>query len=87
MKLGNKDSIFNSILPVYDASKIKVNTVNVVLQVNGKIKDHMDVSSGLSEKELEKLAFENDKVKHSVQGKSIVKVIAVKNKLVNIVVK
>ena len=87
VKLGNSGSIFNSTLPVYDASKIKINTVNIVLQVNGKIKDHVDVPSGLAEKELEKLVFENEKIKSGIDGKSIIKIIAVKDRLVNIVVK
>jgi leucyl-tRNA synthetase len=87
MKLGNTGSIFNSKLPAYDASKIKISSVNIVVQVNGKIKDHIDVPSSLSEKELEKLALENEKVKSSIERKSIIKIIAVKNKLVNIVVK
>ncbi len=86
-KLGNKDSIFNSGMPKYDESKIKISSVNVVLQVNGKIKDRIDVPKGLDEKELEKTAMENDKVKSSIAGKTVVKIITVKDKIVNIVVK
>ncbi|HQJ76164.1 MAG TPA: leucine--tRNA ligase [Bacteroidota bacterium] len=86
-KLGYSGSVFNSKLPVYDESKIKISNVNIVIQINGKIKDRIDVPKGLDEKELEKIALENEKVKAAISNKIINKIITVKDKLVNIVVK
>lgn len=86
-KLGYHGSVFNSKLPVYDESKIKISNVNIVIQINGKIKDRIDVPKGLDEKELEKIAQENEKVKAAISNKIVSKIITVKDKLVNIVVK
>ena len=62
-------------------------TIEVVVQINGKVKEKMDVPANLNKAELEKLAMENEKVQTLTSGKNVVKVIAVPGKLVNIVVK
>ena len=61
--------------------------VEVVLQINGKVRDKIVVPAGLNAKELEEKALEQQKVKDAVADKNIVKVICVPNKLVNVVVK
>jgi leucyl-tRNA synthetase len=86
-KLGKSGSIFDSKLPVYDQTKIRISSVNVVLQINGKIKDRVDVTAGISEAELEKIALSNDRMKTGIENKTIVKIITVKDKIVNVVVK
>ncbi len=73
--------------PSYDESKTQDSKVEVALQVNGKIKDKIMVSANLDKAGLEKAALESDKVKSFIDGKTVVKVIAVPKKLVNIVVK
>ena len=57
------------------------------MQINGKVRDKLTVPSELSSAELEKVALQQEKVQQLVAGKTVVKVIAVPNKLVNIVVK
>lgn len=57
------------------------------MQINGKVRDKLTVPSELSSAELEKVALQQEKVQQLVAGKTVVKVIAVPNKFVNIVVK
>ena len=73
--------------PTYDEAKTVDNEVEMVLQVNGKIKDKIVVSTDISKEELEKTALENEAVKELTAGKTVVKIITVPKKLVNIVVK
>ena len=73
--------------PSYDEAKTVDATVEVVLQINGKIRDKLQLPQGLSKEELEKFAFESEKIKALTEGKQIVKIIVVPNKLVNVVVK
>ena len=61
--------------------------VEIVLQINGKIKEKITVAANLSDDEIKAKALENDVIKSFTDGKTIVKVIVVKGKLVNIVVK
>ncbi len=73
--------------PDYDEEKTKDDTVEIVAQINGKVKDKIMIPADLSREEMEQTALENEKIKELVSGKTIVKVICVPGKLVNIVVK
>ncbi len=73
--------------PEFDEAKTVDDTVEIVAQINGKVKDKIMISANLSREEMEKAALENEKIKELVAGKTIVKVICVPGKLVNIVVK
>ncbi|MFM1614127.1 leucine--tRNA ligase [Streptococcus mutans] len=73
--------------PSYDESKLVEDEIEIVLQIKGKVRAKVVVSKDSSREDLEKIAFANDKIQAEVAGKDIVKVIAVPNKLVNIVVK
>jgi len=84
---GNKDSIFKQQWPRYDKNLIKDDTFELVLQVNGKIRETEIVNSQITEMEAKKIALESDKIKKWIDGKEVIKVIYVKGKLVNIVVK
>ena len=64
-----------------------VDEVEVVLQVNGKVRDKLTVSVNITKEELETLAKESSRFQEFIEGKNIVKVIYVPGKLVNIVVK
>lgn len=86
-RLGNKESIFKSKWPKYDSKLVVDETVKLVLQVNGKLRDMIEVATDISEEEAKKMARENEKVKKWTEGKEIIKEVFVKNKLVNIVVK
>ncbi len=84
---GHADSIHQQAWPKWDAEALKTAEVEVVFQINGKVRDKLTVPSDLSMAELEKVALDQERVQQLIEGKTVVKVIAVPNKLVNIVVK
>ena len=84
-KLG--EVLAKSPWPIYDEAKTINDTFEMVVQVNGKVRGKIDVSSDISKEEMEKLALESENVKKYTEGKEIVKVITVPKKLVNIVVR
>ena len=85
--LGHTDTIANETWPSYDETKITEDTYTMVVQVNGKLRGKIDVSSETSKDEMERLAKSIPNVISFIDGKEIVKVITVPKKLVNIVVK
>ncbi|MCQ2789675.1 MAG: leucine--tRNA ligase [bacterium] len=85
--LGAKDSIHNQEWCKWDENLAKTSSITLVVQVNGKVKDKIDVDEGLSQDEMKEVALASDKVKALIEGKEIVKVIVVPKKLVNLVVK
>lgn len=86
-RTGNKYSIHNQCWPQWDESLIKQEEFTLVVQVNGKLRDRVTVPASVSEAEAKKLAAAQDKVKPYLEGKSIVNIIYVPGKLVNIVVR
>jgi leucyl-tRNA synthetase len=86
-QLGRKGPVFRQPWPVYDEALVKEDAADIVLQVNGKVRGRLSVPFGTSEEELKKLALADPKVQPSIEGKQVVKVIVVPDKLVNIVVK
>ena len=85
--LGNKTFTFEEEWPKYDEELTKDHTFNLVIQVNGKVRDMVSAQIGISKDDAEKLAFESEKAKKFIDGKEVMKVIVVPNKLVNVVVK
>ena len=85
--LGNTTLTFEQEWPTFDEKLTVENNFNLVLQVNGKVRDMIPAQIGISKDDAEKLAFSSEKVQKFVDGKEVVKVIVVPNKLVNIVVK
>ena len=85
--LGNTTLTFEEEWPAFDEKLTVENNFNLVLQVNGKVRDMVPAQIGISKDDAEKLAFSSEKVQKFVDGKEVVKVIVVPNKLVNIVVK
>ncbi len=73
--------------PLYTEELTKEDKVNFVIQVNGKLRDTISVSIDSPKDELEKLGLSSEKAKKFIDGKEIVKIIVVPNKLINIVVK
>ena len=73
--------------PEFDEAKTIDDEIEIVVQINGKIRDKMTVPAGLDRDSLSGIAMESEKIKSLTEGKNIVKVIAVPGKLVNIVVK
>ncbi|KYO64749.1 leucine--tRNA ligase [Thermovenabulum gondwanense] len=86
-RIGNKGSIHLMSWPKYDEKAILEEEVEVVVQVNGKVRAKILVPADITEKELESMAISNEKISSYLQNKQIIKIITVPNKLVNIVVK
>ncbi len=84
--LGNKKSIHLENWPKYNPKLIKKEEFNLIIQINGKMRDKITVSSGISQKETEELVNGREKIKNYLAGKKIVKIIFVPDKLINIVV-
>jgi leucyl-tRNA synthetase len=80
-------SVHKTAWPVFDAEAVKRDEVEIVLQINGKVRDKIIVPVDVSAKDLENLALEQEKVQALIAGKEIVKMICVPQKLVNLVVK
>lgn len=85
--LGHTDTITYESWPTYDESKLVDNEVEVVVQVNGKVRAKIKVAKEIDKQQLEEIAKADEKVVEHISGKDIVKVIAIPGKLVNIVVK
>ena len=84
--LGHKPAIAKAGWPLIDKSLLGADNVIAILQVNGKIKDRIEVSPNVSKEELEKLATENSEIKAALSGAAVKKVITVTPKLVNFVI-
>jgi len=73
--------------PKYDPEKLVEDTVTIAIQVNGKLRGTIDVATDSSEEKIKKLATSNENVMKHLEGKEVVKIIVIKNKIVNIVVR
>ncbi len=85
--IGGEGSVHAQSWVSYDEKALVKDEVEIVLQINGKIKDKVFVATGLTDDEIKQVVLENEKILALTEGKTIVKVIVVKGKLVNIVVK
>jgi leucyl-tRNA synthetase len=86
-RLGRTGPVFRQSWPAYDEELAKEDAAEIVLQVNGKVRGRMAVPFGTAREELERLALADPKAQASLDGKQVVKVIVVPDKLVNIVVR
>jgi len=84
-KLGHTESIFMEHWPEYDPAKIQDEEIELVIQVNGRVRDKIQVSADISEGEAKELAKNSEKIKAYIDGKEIRKIIFVKGKLISIV--
>jgi len=82
---GKEGSMAYEPWPTYDESKITLDNVTIVVQVNGKVRGKFDIAKDADKAEVEKQAMELDGVKANLEGKTVKKVIVVPNKIVNIV--
>ena len=85
--LGGTESIHNQPWCKWDENLAKSSSITLVVQINGKVKDKIEVDEGLEQDELKERALSSEKVKALTEGKTIIKTIVVPKKLVNIVVK
>ncbi len=81
------EELCKSSWPIYDENKLISETFTMVVQVNGKVRGKIEVSTDTTEEEMKKLSKEIDNVKNYIEGKEIVKEVVVPKKLVSIVVK
>ena len=85
--LGNENTLAYESWPTYDENMLVSETVEMGVQVNGKLRAKIQVAKDADDEAVKAIAFEQENVKAHIDGKNIVKVIVVKNKIVNIVVK
>lgn len=85
-RFGHKESIFKNPWPIYDPKLAKAVEIELVIQVNGKLRDKIKVSADITEDEAKAISQDSEKVKKHISGK-IKKIIFVKGKLINIVTK
>ena len=85
-KLGHNETITYEKWPVFDEAKTKEQLVTIVVQINGKVRDKIEVSAGLSQEEIKEIALASPKVQEYVGNNPLRKVIVVPNKLVSIVI-
>ena len=84
-KLGNEGTITYEVWPAYDEAKLVEDEVEIVVQVNGKLKAKLHVPTDATREKMEEIALNDDAIREQIEGKTVRKVIAVPGKLVNIV--
>ncbi len=84
--LGNKKSIHLESWPKYNPKLIEEEKFEMIVQVNGKVRDRVSAPSGISQKEAENIALSSEKIKKLIAGLKIKKIIFVPNRLINIVI-
>ncbi|UXU65128.1 leucine--tRNA ligase [Staphylococcus agnetis] len=85
--LGHESTITYQPWPSYDEQLLEGDMVEIVVQVNGKVRAKVEISKNATKEEMEQIALDNENIKGAIEGKEIKKVIAVPQKLVNIVAK
>jgi leucyl-tRNA synthetase len=86
-RLGHTESLAHAPWPAYDPAKTARSSVEVVLQVNGKVRSKLTVDLDTAEEDLERLALADDGIRRHTEGKQVVRTVVVRNRLVNIVVR
>ncbi len=85
-RLGHGTSVFDAGWPAYDESLAREEEIELVVQVNGKVRGRLHVAPGLSENEAVERALAEDSVKRFLDGREVKKVVYVPDRLVNLVV-
>jgi leucyl-tRNA synthetase len=83
--LGHKDTLAYELWPTYDEARTRADTIEVPVQVNGKLRTKLQVTPDISKEDLESAALADERVRSFLDGKQVRKVIVVPGKLVNIV--
>ena len=86
-RLGNTDPVIDAPWPKVDESALVRDTIEMVVQVNGKVRAKLEVAADASKEDIEQLALANENVQKFTDGKNIAKVIVVPGKLVSVVAK
>lgn len=85
--LGHEDRVYQQNWPEFDPAALELETVEIIVQVNGKLKDKMAFEKNAEKSAIEEAALASERVQDAIAGKSAVKTIVVPNKLINFVVK
>lgn len=85
--LGHEDRVYQQTWPAFDSAALELETVEIIVQVNGKLKDKMAFEKNAEKSAIEEAALASERVQDAIAGKSVVKTIVVPNKLINFVVK
>lgn len=85
--LGHEDRVYQQSWPEFDPAALELETVEIIVQVNGKLKDKMAFEKNAEKSAIEEAALASERVQDAITGKSVVKTIVVPNKLINFVVK
>lgn len=85
--MGNKPTIFHQPWPTYDKGAIQEEIVEIVIQVNSKVRSHLSVPVTINNDELKRLVLSDERISGYINGKKIVNTVIIPKKLVNIVVK
>ncbi len=85
--LGHEDRLYNKEWPSFDESALVLDEVEVVVQINGKLKDRLKLPNDSSKEVTEEAARNQDKIKEELEGKELIKLIFVPNKIINFVVR
>ncbi|WP_420844896.1 leucine--tRNA ligase [Marinitoga litoralis] len=85
--MGYNTFVLDAKWPKVDKEALKVDEIEIVIQVNGKVRSKIVVDANSTEEEIKKIAFDDEKVKKYLEGHEIKKVILIKGKLLNIVIK
>lgn len=85
--LGHEDRVYQQNWPEFDPAALELETVEIIVQVNGKLKDKMAFEKNAEKSAIEDAALASERVQDAIAGKSVVKTIVVPNKLINFVVK
>ena len=86
-QLGHEDRLYEKSWPLYDESALVKDEIEIIVQINGKLKDKFLMPNNSSKEDTEKAARELEKVIEATEGKNIVKVIVIPNRIVNFVVR
>lgn len=86
-QLGHTDRLYQAAWPKYDESALVKDEVEIIVQINGKLKDKVSMPNNSDKEVIEEAAKNLDKIKGELEGKTVVKTIVVPNKIVNFVVK
>lgn len=85
-KLGGKESIMQASWPSYDPNRLEQDSIELVVQINGKLRGRFQVARQISEEDVKKLVFADAKIQEAIEGKPIKRFIYIPGKLANLVV-
>ncbi|HSQ35537.1 MAG TPA: class I tRNA ligase family protein, partial [Candidatus Binatia bacterium] len=84
-QLGRKETVYRASLPAFDPAVAAAEAVNVMVQINGKIKDKVTVALDCDEETVKREALQSEKTRQALAGRQVVKMIFIKNKMLSIV--